>query len=321
MTEPSRLTADESHEPFSRFMTFVLDLYHQEHITDPRELARRANSYLADLHVLPPVEGETPESRAQALVERADKGPSDDAKESLQWVMDALTLWPDCAEAYMFIARISEGRQDAIILMQPFYTLAAEALHRRLAPVGIAGPDGHVRDIAEAGMYLRALCGLGEALATQGKFSEAQASYVEALRLDPEDREDVRPRLALVEMLLGQFDAAAERIASARPGLIAAYVKAFVALARSGDGPAARQALAVARGMNPHLFPMLTLAKPMPGTLTEDQVFDAAQFACLALAPAFLGRTGIRGWLKHVAAAGHAPSTRGGQAAKKKRRR
>lgn len=321
MSEQRGLSEAESSEPFSRFMTFVLDLYHVEGVTDPRELSQRANAWIAELPKPEVPDGETAETHAQALVDRADKEPSKDAKECLQWVIDALVLWPDCAEAYLFTARIIEGREDSIILMQPFYTLAAEALHRRLAPQGIAGADGLVRDIPEAGMYLRALCGLGEALATQGKFASAQASYVEALRLDPDDREDVRPRLALVEMLLGQFDQAAKRLEGAREGLTAAYVKAFVALARSGDGPAARQALAAARGMNPHLFPMLTLTKKMPGTLTDDDVFDAAQFACLALAPAFLGRTGIRGWLQHVAAAGHAPPRRVSQAAKKKRRR
>jgi tetratricopeptide (TPR) repeat protein len=321
MSEAPEPTAEDEDEPFNRFMVFVLNLYHTEHVTAPSELAERANAYLAELPLPELADGEARETNAQALIERADKGPSEDGKQSLRWVVDALALWPDCAEAYMFIARISEGRQDAVILLQPFYALAAEALRHRLAPLGIAGPDGQIRDVAEAGMYLRTLCGLGEALATVGKFSEAQTSYIEALTLDPEDGEDVRPRLALVEMLLGEFDEAAARIESARPGLITAYVKAFVALARSGDGPAARQALAVARGMNPHLFPMLTLAKPMPGTLTEDEVFDAAQFACLALAPAFVGRTGIRDWLKHVASAGHPPSSRGSHSAKKKRRR
>ena len=220
----------------------------------------------------------------------------------------------------MFVARIIEGREHAIILMQPFFMLALEALHRRL-PEGVRQPDGTVRDIPEAAMYLRALCGLGEALATQGRFTEAVASYVETLRLDPDDRENVRPRLALCELLLGQKAAAEARIKTAKPGLITAYVQAFVNLAQKGDGPAARQALAAARGLNPHLFPMLTETKKMPGMLTNDEEYDAAQYACLALAPALLGRTGLREWLKYVGRAGHTGHGPSHTAPKKKRRR
>ncbi len=301
-------------------MIGVLEAYHDRGVRDPRALDALAAELLASLPPASLPDGATAAEHARALVHRADFEPGDEGSDALQWVVDALKLWPDCAEAYMFAARIIEGREHAIILMQPFYTLALEALHRRLAPAGVANADGTVRTIPEAPMYLRGLCGLGEALATQARFPEAQASFVEALRLDPADGENVRPRLALVELLLGQKIGARDRLKDARPGLITGYVTAFVTLAIQGDGPAARQALAAARGANPHLFPMLTLAKKMPGVLTDDPVYDEAQYACLALAPAFLGRTGLREWLKHVGASGHAPPRRVTSAKKKKRR-
>ena len=154
--------------------------------------------------------------------------------------MDALVAWHDCAEGYMWISNIVEGREHAALLIQPFYLLAIEGLRHRMGPVlpgaGAATPE-------ESLMMAKSLVGLGESLATTGQVGEAAGRYVEALRWDSEDREGARPRLAIVLALQGECGSAATALAQAKVDVFSAYAAAVIGFAETeGTGAALDQA-------------------------------------------------------------------------------
>jgi tetratricopeptide (TPR) repeat protein len=328
MADRDRMPIDDEDDgpdaDFGVFMAAIMTAWHEDKVTDPIELMKRAEEALAALPPVSPPAGMTPIEHALALVERVDKHPDQGSGGAdVQRIMDALKLWPLCAEGYMFVCRIIEGREQGILLMQPFYMLALEALWSRLGSGGPLDRDGKLKDVPEAAMYLRCLCGLGEALASQGRFSEAMAQYSEALRFDPTDSEKVRPRLAIAELMTGQVERARDTLDLADDTLLRAWVNAFVTLAIKRDGPDARKALAEARGRNAHLWSFVVGSKVMPGFLSGEADFDEAQYAMLALEPTFIGARGLREWVQHVARAGHAQQRRqmSGTGQKRRKRR
>jgi tetratricopeptide (TPR) repeat protein len=281
----------------------ILDAYHEQSIREGAELSRRAGQALADFARPEVPHGLSAEEQAVALVERVDKHPTaNDARADMQALLDALILWPDCAESYMWIANVIEGRDQAPYLMLPFYALALEALHRRL---GLGGPTdigGRLRDKPEAAMMIKALQGFGEALATLGQFREAVSKYVEALGYDPDDREHIRPRLALALLCMADVDGADSTMAKAGETPLDLFAKAAVAYALTEGTGRARQALLSARKANPYVTAFITGKRNMPGMLTGDAQFDEAQYVCLALGPALRTVPGLQPWIKRESA-------------------
>jgi tetratricopeptide (TPR) repeat protein len=279
-------------------MWAILEGYHDEGLRDGPRLSAYAGRLLAKARKVELPAGATPREHAIALVDKVDQRPGIDPAVSLQWLIDALVLWPDCAEAYMWVANIIEGREHAPILMQPFYILAIEGLRRRLA----AGASAHQDAATEQALLVRALKGLGEALATTGLASEAVGRYIEALQLDPGDAEDIRPRLAIALMVTGETESAESALVPAAETPLQLFAKAAVSYAKTEGTGEARHALIAARRANPYVTPFLTGQKKMSGMLTGKAAVDEAQYICLALAPAVSGVPGFAAWLRREAA-------------------
>ncbi len=310
MTTPPTARKDNSQEPFERFMFAMLEGYHDEGLREGLLLSAYAARVLAK-YPKPALEsGHDAEAEALALVARVDASDNGaDPRLTLQWLLDALVLWPDCAEAYMWAANLIEGREYGIVLMQPFYVLSIEALKRRLGEQGPLSPDGAPRDVPEVTKLVKSLTGLGEALATQGKSDEATAHYIEALRYDPADRIDTRPRLALALACLGDIDSAEATVTTAHDNAYGLFARAVVAYCRTEGTGRAKQALLDARKSNPYVTAIITGQRRMLGMLTGDLRFDEGQQACLMLAPALNGIPGLIEWIRREAA----PVSKGGK--------
>ncbi|MFN0146470.1 MAG: hypothetical protein ACKVT1_08175 [Dehalococcoidia bacterium] len=316
MTEESDALR-ESKEPFNQFMGGILDAYHEKGLVDGESLSAHAATLLAAFPRPMLAEGASVEEAARALVQRAEDMPAEEPSDAMQWLIDALVLWPDCAESYMWVANIIEGRDNAAILMLPFYTLAIEALRRRLGPGGAVDDDGRPREVPEVPLLVKALVALGETFATTGYSGDGVPLYVEALRYDPEDRQGARPRLALALAIRSDPEGAAAALSKATPTPLVLYARAIAAYCRGDAAAPSRQALLDARRANPYVTAIITGKRKMVGMLTGDQAFDNAQYIYLAIAPALKVVPGLVAWIRRETTVGGAPAHGG---SKKKKR-
>jgi hypothetical protein len=290
-------------------MFAILEAYHDEGLQSGGLLSAYANQLLSREPGPTMPAGMSRPDFARSMVDRVEKTPGKDPSAGLQWLLDALVAWNDCAEAYVWISNIIEGREHAQLLMQPFYLLAIEALKRRVGPL----PAGATLDPAAAEVQLmaKALVGLGESLATGGKPGQATRRYLDALRWDPDDTQEARPRLAIALTLQGEVESAGTAIAPARSTIFSAYAAAVVAYARSEGSAEAREILLAADAINPDVGAIITGRRKMLGMLTGQARFDEAQYVCLMLDPVLKGLPGFAAWAKRDLPVASAPKRTG----------
>lgn len=297
MTLPPPRGGRKKEHPFEKLMFGILDLYHQENISDPGQLAART-LVLLEAHPKPELAADVePAARAKELVRQADETGGIAPERPFRWLLDALVIWPDCAEAYMWVSNLMEGRREAPLLMQPFYLLAIHALRRRLG-LPETGTSAPLPDTADAALYAKALRSAGEALASTRLYEEGLRYYDEALLAFPEDEEEARPRKAIALLGLDRVDAADDELAACGDTTLVRFAGMLATFAREGDSGAAREALRRARHANPYVTAFLTGSRRWTGFLTGDAAIDEAAFVTLALAPV-IGHDGrILPWIK-----------------------
>ena len=314
---------DDDKLPFERYMFDVLNIWFEDKVHDPAALGARARALLARYRAPVCPEGVTPAEHAKALVRRTDENDSNtDAKISFVWLMDAITVWLDCAEAYIWISNIVEGRDQAPVLMQPFYSIAIDALNRRIAEKGLTLESPELRAEEEFDLYLTASRGLGEALATHNDLTRAAELYQTALRMDPDDSHEILPRFALVKALLKDNAAVDGALVYCQENALTKFVTAVVLYGRDGDSPAARKALYQARIANPHVVAFIAKTRRWIGTLTGDSKpggVDEGQFITLALMPAFPVFVGLERWFRKEAGVVSKPPPGRGSSGRKRR--
>ena len=299
---PTKLSVSEDDKvPFERFMFQVLDLWYTDGLRSPEALGERARALLSRYRKPRIPGGESEPEFAKALVRKTDETGGIDPLISFGWLMDALTAWPDCAEAYMWVSNIVEGQQQGPMLMQPFYSIALDALDRRLAEKGLTTDSPGFRECDEHELYLTSLRGLGEVLATYGDFASAAERYQQALHIDPEDSHEVLPRYALVKALLKEDSAADGALAYCPDTSMTRFMRAVITYGREADGPGARRALQQARQANPHVMGFVNGTRKWIGHLTGDSKpggVDEAQYITLAISPAFTPLIGLERWFR-----------------------
>jgi tetratricopeptide (TPR) repeat protein len=196
----------------------------------------------------------TPSDQAQDILAQAYDEP--DERRRVQLAQEALTVCPDCADAYVLLAEHARNRKQALEL----YEKGVAAGERALGPDAFREDVGHFWGLLETRPYMRARLGLAHALWTAGRRDEAVRHLQDMLRLNPGDNQGVRYTLAGFLLFLGRDDDLARLLeAYADDGMAAwAYTKALLAFRRHGDTPEARQLLAEARKTNKHVPAYLT---------------------------------------------------------------
>jgi len=114
--------------------------------------------------------------------------------------------------------------------------------------------------------YMRAMCGLAQALEQLGRITEAVEHYRELLRLNPGDNQGVRYLLMPRLLELGH-DAEAARLLKSFPEQSAtwAYAQSLLAFRlSSGKSTAARRELKAAFSANPHVPELLLEEESLP---------------------------------------------------------
>jgi tetratricopeptide (TPR) repeat protein len=216
----------------------------------------------------------------------------------------ALTLSPDCADAYVLLAEAATDPQAA----RRLYEQGVAAGERALGAETFAKEAGSFWGLVETRPYMRAREGLAHVLWHLGEREAALAHAQDLLRLNPGDNQGIR--YVLATWLLAVGDAAAER---ALEQLLAqypdewsaqwAYTQALHAFRRQGAGRQADRALERAVEVNPHVPFYLLGITPFPKELPVAYGMGDEQEAVVYVAQAaqpWLETPGAAEWLARV---------------------
>ena len=223
----------------------------------------------------PAVEGPKDEARALALEATDTPG-----RRGVALARKALALDPDCPVAHLVLAERSPNPEIAVERYQAAFAAAERALGPEVFEDGV----GSFWGISETRPYMEARLGLADALWLSGQHEEAAEHFAELLRLNPNDNQGIRDKLAPALMVLG-MDKEAEKLLAHYANDItsaAAFNRALAAYRRKGDTKTARERLLKALDCNHHvaelLLDRLDVPDQLPGGYTLGSVEEAAYY-------------------------------------------
>ncbi|HEY2289054.1 MAG TPA: tetratricopeptide repeat protein [Thermoanaerobaculia bacterium] len=183
-----------------------------------------------------PTEETSPQDHAEDLLERAYLARG---RRGVLLARQALEVWPDCADAYSFLAGRAPDRESAARL----YELGMAAGERAMGAAAFE-QAGEFWEILETRPYMRARAGLAKVLVEQERLGEAVEHYQEMLRLNPNDNQGLRHTLVNLLIELGR-DAEAWKLVASYPedGALLDFPRALLLFRRDGDSLEARRAL------------------------------------------------------------------------------
>jgi tetratricopeptide (TPR) repeat protein len=264
-----------------------------------------------------PAAPETPEERAEALVDRAYGSLG---RRAVLLARQALEIWPDCAEAYNLLADRASDPESAGRLCE----LGMAAGERAIGPEAFAelAAAGHFWGALETRSYMRARQGLAESLLDRERLAEAAAHFQEMLRLNPEDSQGARHSLVNVLIALDRDGEAWELLDRYAEDTLALmeYPRALLRFRREGDSPEARRSLKQALQANRFVPGLLLHTRRIPppaAFFSPGQEGEAAVYLILS-SETWAGTTGALDWLRRRTAPPSQPKRKGKR--KKKQR-
>jgi tetratricopeptide (TPR) repeat protein len=202
---------------------------------------------------------------AQQLMYRAWEEPN--AGRRIALAHKALTLSPDCADAYVLLA---EEEADTVGRALEHYRQGVEAGERALGDK-FEEFKGHFWGVLETRPYMRARQGLADTLWRLNRIDEARSHYEDMLVLNPSDNQGIR--YLLVNLLLGMdLDDDVRKLLNRYRGEPTAtwrYTTALLEFRLGGATAKANKSLQAALRYNPHVPPYLTGQKRIPNRLPD----------------------------------------------------
>ncbi|HTG32663.1 MAG TPA: tetratricopeptide repeat protein [Thermoanaerobaculia bacterium] len=275
-----------------------------------------------DIEDLPlePAEPETPEERAEALL---DSAYTSLGRRAVLLARQALEIWPDFADAYNFLARRASDPESA----GRFYELGMAAGERAVGPEAFAEIAGaeHFWGVLETRPYMRARQGLADTLVERKLFAEAAEHFQAMLRLNPGDNQGVRHSLVNLLIALDRDEEARElldRYAWDTMALLD-YPRALLRFRQEGDSPEARRALKRAVQANRFVPGLLlhTRGVPPPAGFYSPGREDEAVFYLVLSCETWAGTAGALDWLRRRTAAPARPKAKSKTRKRKKKRK
>jgi tetratricopeptide (TPR) repeat protein len=214
---------------------------------------------------LPPSQPQSPAELAQELAYQAWETPTD--REAVALAREALTIFPDCADAYNVLAETDARSVEEAL---DFYRQGVDAGRRSLGEEFFAENAGHFWSMIETRPYMRARQGLADCLWAMGRQQESIVHSEALLELNPNDNQGIRDVLLSRYLALGN-DAGAECLfRQYRDDGSAAFLWSRVLLdLRRGDQVAAQVALQAAMDCNSHVAGFFTGKRKLPAELPE----------------------------------------------------
>ena len=211
----------------------------------------------------------------------------------------ALEVSPDCADAYVLLAEHTRSLPEKLEL----YEHGVAAGERALGEEDFREYEGHFWGFLETRPYMRAREGLADCLWESGRREEAAEHFREMLRLNPNDNQGVRYRLASMLLDLERYEELSQLLEKYEEDGSPewAYTRASLAFRQEGDSRRSRQLLLDAEETNAHVPLYLTGEKPMPRRapdyITMGGEDEAASYAAQFL-PAWKDMPGAIAWLR-----------------------
>ena len=266
-------------------------------------------------------EPKTPEERAEELVDRAYMALG---RRAVFLARQALEIWPDCAEAYNFLARRAPDLESAGRL----YEFGVAAGERAIGPGAFAeGSDaaGHFWGLVETRPYMRARQGLADNLVERKRFAEAVEHFQDMLRLNPDDNQGVRHTLVNLLIALDRDEEAGElldRYAEDNLALLD-YPRALLRFRREGDSPAARKSLKQALQSNRFVPGLLlhTRRIPLPADFFSPGWEEEAAVYLVLSRETWAATPGALDWLRQRTKPSARPKKKSKAGKRKKKRR
>ena len=225
----------------------------------------------------------------------------------------ALKISPLCADAYVLLAEEGAGSLDEA---RDLYARGVAAGELALGPRAFEEDVGHFWGLLETRPYMRARCGLAQALWAAGERAGAIAHYRDMLRLNPNDNQGIRYLLATCLLESGD-DGALQELLKAYDedgSPYWTYTKALRAFRASGATKEADALLAEAVASNEHVPTFLSgekaLPRDMPDYITVGGEDEAAEYA-RACGPTWKATPGALDWLARTVAGLPPPPKRG----------
>ncbi|HET9208753.1 MAG TPA: tetratricopeptide repeat protein, partial [Thermoanaerobaculia bacterium] len=259
----------------------------------------------------------SPQSRAEDLLERAGRALG---RRGVHLARQALEVWPDCADAYNFLAGRVPDREAAAQL----YELGMAAGERALGTETFEEEAGYFWGILETRPYMRARAGLAKVLVEQKRLGEAVEHYQEMLRLNPNDNQGVRDVLVNLLIELGRDEEAWTLVESyPEDGALLAFPRALLSFRRHGDSPEVRQALKKAVQLNLFVPGILLgeLDPPLRGDLYVSSGESEAGLYLVLARHTWADTEGALDWLRKRTAPSPRPPKKGKRKGKKRERR
>lgn len=194
------------------------------------------------------------------LIQRAHE--TDDPERQAQLAQQALSIDPDCADAYLVLAELEPLPRKRLPLLQE----AVAAERRSIGDKAFRAYRGKFWSIQATRAFMDAMAELADCLQAMDRRDEAVNVFQEMLELNPNDNQGMRYRLlsALIASdrdtdaagLIGEFaeDESADW----------AYSRALLAFRAMGDCEASRTLLKEAGEANPHVPAFVTGAAAPP---------------------------------------------------------
>ncbi|HCG77115.1 MAG: hypothetical protein COZ37_06735 [bacterium (Candidatus Ratteibacteria) CG_4_10_14_3_um_filter_41_18] len=242
-------------------------LLKRKHFSSKKELDNYLNQILN--------KGKVPDAPPKSAVDFAqdimyEAWDTDDAKERIKLAREALSISPDCADAYVLLA---EEEAETLEEAKEFYQKGVEAGERALGEKTFDEDRGHFWGVTETRPYMRARAGLAQCLYEMGEYDEAIAQYREMLELNPNDNQGIRYVLACYLAELGRYNELEEHLNSKEykddcaPDWL--YTKALLSFVRDGDSAQSRAKFKAAAKWNPYVPEYITGKRSIPRILPD----------------------------------------------------
>jgi tetratricopeptide (TPR) repeat protein len=281
---------------------------------EPLSVLRALERSMRRMGAAPGEEG-SPQDRAEDLLERAYQARG---RRGVLLARQALEVWPDCADAYNFLA----GRAPDLESTARLYELGMAAGERAMGAEAFEDA-GYFWGLLETRPYMRARFGLADVRVEQGCLGEAAEHLQEILRLNPNDNQGSRYKLVNLLIALGR-DEGAWSLVDSYPddGALLGFPRALLLFRRDGDSPGARTALKKAIQTNRFVPGMLLgdrEAPPRGGFYSPGGEDEAGLYLDLSL-DTWSQTEGALDWLRKRTAAPPRPPKRKGKRKRAKKR-
>lgn len=184
-----------------------------------------------------------------------------EGKKRYKLAEEALSLNPNCVDAYVILAEKTKSLEDAILL----YEKGIQAGERELGKDFFKENKGYFWGLIETRPFMRTKLHYAEALSLLGKIKEAAEAYEELLELNPMDNQGVRYSLFVAYVDLGEYQKAADLLQHYdEVSAHALYNKLLLELYENGFTSRAIMLLKAAKKENKFVVDYLTGRKRLP---------------------------------------------------------